>query len=709
MQSGSTTDVSEVIVGRATIELLTDDGRFQGLGSVTINGVVVRSAAVPLRPDISTPDGIRYDTFRLDNIVKDGDDIVLETSAFGTQGLYGEYRDEYDSQQAWPRVVTEPLVDRLDWRLHPEHLELDGVQYDGFSYALRFRSDSRAIHQITMITTWELGGAAEGNTVLSQGQVNPPVYRCEKDTGFTTTCWRQLGYVGDPNGVSFQFSARYSPMQCFDFQYGPAGSLIGYWPEFCDVHSVVQKNPGEDVVFSVDKCLLPLGSDVSFAPKSILFAAAPAEGAGEHLMRDRWLRALEEAQRVMRDAFGIRKPYLLPETGVLYRCGLDEQGKLLVYIAGEPHEPQDTLAGWAKYLPALAAAGVRRIFPEPMAESDITEIGYDYKIQTGVHGDLVMSSICNVWEYRMSDFWGGWDAWENFYQKGKAAGMEVGHWIGMHLSCNAPILAEHPEFVCRAVNTRPHSGGYIINLTSGLNWNTACDWLLESFAEWKRHGLDYIFFDSIGNLGFMGVDYQAQMQPNAAGIARFIGGLNKMGIEAITVEGVSPVGIGRFGMSDNMTENVAASHAVAGQNDWSWWVGHEDMLVGTTAIVRPHANRTEQELQAQIFRALANGSLLMFGDEGDADDWPKNLDQTADAYHTYNQVQALMQSRRLLADGRGVEWQGDSGRVLFAYTAFDYDLPSGAGVEIVKGQQAQRLDATGPLATEPYTIYRISE
>jgi hypothetical protein len=63
----------------------------------------------------------------------------------------------------------------------------------------------------------------------------------------------------------------------------------------------------------------------------------------------------------------------------------------------------------------------------------------------------------------------------------------------------------------------------------------------------------------------------------------------------------------------------------------------------------------------------------------------------------------------LLADGRGVEWQGDSGRVLFAYTAFDYELPAGAGVEIVEGQQARRLATDGLLATEPYTIYRISE
>ena len=124
-----------------------------------------------------------------------------------------------------------------------------------------------------------------------------------------------------------------------------------------------------------------------------------------------------------------------------------------------------------------------------------------------------------------------------------------------------------------------------------------------------------------------------------------------------------------------------------------------------------HAARTDEDAGAQRTEdgGVASAFSDLLHDEGDADDWPKNLEQTADAYHTYNQVQALMQSRRLLADGRGVEWQGDSGRVLFAYTAFDYELPSGAGVEIVKGQQAQRLDADGTLATEPYTIYRISE
>ena len=138
--------------------------------------------------------------------------------------------------------MAPPFADIVEWRLRPETLILEGVAYEGFSYALRFRSNKRSIHQILMVGTWELGGRATGNTLLYQGQVNPPVYTCAKNTTFTTACWRQLGDVGKPDGYSFQFSSRYSPIQCFDFQHGPAGCLYGYWPEFVAVKSLLQKN-----------------------------------------------------------------------------------------------------------------------------------------------------------------------------------------------------------------------------------------------------------------------------------------------------------------------------------------------------------------------------------------------------------------------------------------------------------------------------------
>ncbi len=701
-------------VGDATVELLeTKQREFLGLGRVSIGNAMLRAATVPLRPLIQTPDGIRYDAFRLDAVRRNGDEVVLVTTAFGRQTMFGQYRDEYDSLLAWPRVEGGPFRDILAWRLRPETLTLDDTTYRGFSYALRFRSRQRSIHQVLMVSTWELGGRATGNTLLNQGQVNPPVYKCAKRTAFTTACWRQLGEVGKPDGYSFQFSSRYSPIQCFDFQYGPAGTLFGYWPDFVDVHSLVQKNLGEDVVFVLDKCLQPLAKNVAFPRKCIMWAPPPDEGAKEHLMHDRWWQALEHAQGRVRAAFHIVSPRIVPEARLLYRTGLDANGKLVMWIAGKPCAPQDTLAAWAKHFPALAAAGARRtMFADAVAETDVTENGYTYKLQKGIHGDLVTGSVCNVWRYRMAEFWGGWKAWEKYYQAGQAAGLEIGHWVGGHLSVNAPILREHPEFVCQHANTRPHAGGYSFNLCSGLNWNVACDWMLEQFAEWKTHGLDYVWFDSLGNIGLMGVDYKHHMQANAAGIGRFLGGLSRLGIRAIGVEGISPFGIGRFGLADNLTENKRAHDSVAGQNDWSWWVGHEDLLFGTAPMVLPHPSRTPQELREQAFRAMANRSLLIFHETGEAsevDSWPANVNRLAPTYHMYNALADLMQHRRLLPARRGVEWQGKAGRrALFAYAAFDYSLPTGARVERVDGDSVTPLAVTGTLKTKPYTAYRIT-
>jgi len=626
--------------------LVSETGEFRGLGTVTVEGVPLRSAAVPLRPEIQTPDGIRYDAFRLEEVRVEGDETLLITTA-----------------------------------------TLDEVTYSGFSYAFRFISEERAVHQLTVVSTWELGGRATGNTLLYQGQVNPPVYTCALDSDFTTACWRTLGRPGQPDNYSFQFSSRYSPHQCCDFQYGPQGCLFGYWPEVVDVHSLVQKNAGEDVVFVLDKCLRPLATHVAFPRKCILWAPAPDEGPAEHA------------------AFDLPTPYVLPEAGTPYRADLDEEGKLVMWVCGKAVPPHRVLAAWAEQFPALRDMGIRRLFPEVIAESDISENGYTYKLMTGIHGDLVTSSVCNVWRYRPAEFWGGWSAWEDFYAAGKEAGLEIGHWIGMHLSPNAPILREHPEFVCRAVNNRPHSGGYMINIGAGLNWHAAFDWLLEQFAEWKQHGLDYLFFDSIGNMGIMGVDFSAHMQPNAEAVVRFVGELGKLGIRAISVEGISPVGVGHFGVSDNMTEKRRAPDAVAGQNDWSWWVNHEDMLVDTTPLLMPHPDRTPQELHEQCFRAVANRSLPML--HASAEGWPEELRRWSYFYQTFNTLRPLMRRRHLLPERRGVRWTSPAGEALFAYRAFDHPLPAGARVERVVGEECTPVACKGVLQTEPYTAYRI--
>ncbi len=417
---------------RVNIELATGvDGAFLGLGRITVEGTPLRSAMIPLRPDISTPDGIRYDTFRLEEIREEDDGVVLVTTALGTQEVYGEYRDEYDNPLAWPRVPTGAIADRLEWRLRPETLTLDGVDYTGFSYAFRFVSAARAIHLLTVVATWELGGQAAGNTLLYQGQVNPPVHQCTPESAYTTACWRTLGRPGQPDNYSFQFSSRYSPLQCCDFHYGAPGNLFAYWPQVVDVHSLVQKNAGEDVVFVLDRCFMPLATEVNFPRKCVLRAPPPAEGMTEEAMHDRWLLALQHAQRVVREAYAVPAPYLLPETGSnAFHCSPDERGKLVMSVRGKPYPPEQILAAWAETFPTLAECGIRRFFPEVAAESDVTENGYTYKLMDGIDGGLVTSSVCNVWRYRPAAFWGGWPAWEDFYQAGKGHGLEIGHWVG---------------------------------------------------------------------------------------------------------------------------------------------------------------------------------------------------------------------------------------------------------------------------------------
>jgi len=103
--------------------------------------------------------------------------------------------------------------------------------------------------------------------------------------------------------------------------------------------------------------------------------------------------------------------------------------------------------------------------------------------------------------------------------------------------------------------------------------------------------------------------------------------------------------------------------------------------VETAFIVQPHPTRTKRELKEQCFRAMANRSLLMFQGHGNhPTKWPANPGQGGGILPAFNHVQPFMKHRHLLPNRQGVEWTGEEGRVLFAYTAFDYPPPFPNGV-----------------------------
>ncbi|MFA6293040.1 MAG: hypothetical protein WC637_14730, partial [Victivallales bacterium] len=161
------------------VQIVLDGKILLGIGAVKIKGVQMRSAEVPIRPDFSTPDALHYQDFVLQEIIKDGKKTILKTSAVGRQEVFGEIMDEYSYNLAFPTLRSR-VEDRLDWILEPQELELDGEKYAGFSLGFKFASPRNKIHRLVTVSTWEIGGKADGNTIYHQAYSCPPVFSCIK-------------------------------------------------------------------------------------------------------------------------------------------------------------------------------------------------------------------------------------------------------------------------------------------------------------------------------------------------------------------------------------------------------------------------------------------------------------------------------------------------------------------------------------------------
>ena len=88
-----TTNVT--LLGDIRIELLiSPDGFFRGLGAITVRGVPLRNAEVPLRIQMDTHDGILYTQLRLREIVPLADGgHELRLAALGLP--WGVWRNHY--------------------------------------------------------------------------------------------------------------------------------------------------------------------------------------------------------------------------------------------------------------------------------------------------------------------------------------------------------------------------------------------------------------------------------------------------------------------------------------------------------------------------------------------------------------------------------------------------------------------------------------
>ena len=706
-----------------TLTLLTDGDRLLGLGEVTVAGVPLRSGAVPLRPDFSTLDAVHYQDFLLQSVDTAPDGAVtVRTTALGRPEVFSnDLMDEYD----WTLTslqVRGVQQDRLDWIFTPQELTLDGERYVGFSLGFRFSSEKNKIHRLMTLGTWEIGGRATGNTLYFQSQVGPPVYEAELDTHYTSACLQRLDLWHSPAGNSYQLCPRWGSAQPFDFLAAQEGVLLGYWQDPHSAKCLLQKNPGEEVLFVLDEYDFPLAAEVTIPAKHVLFSPAPPEGRAPHEIVNMWTRALEHTGDIIRGFFGIKNCYPIPSGSVPVfagknSCSIAESRegprpdwgwriegnkfylKLLDGENVEEVESHDYLHWTADHiLPRLAAAGVHRTaLDHPIHESDFSELAFLCHAQIGWHSDIYCSSVCGTHRYQPAAFWGGWEGWNYYRDRARAYGIMTGHWVGLHLTPRAAIVQEHPEYLIRHANTKNFGGGYGHQCICSINWCTgAKQWFLDDLRRWHDEGgLEWIFFDSWPNLACLSANYGGNCEPMQWEMGDVLHQLQEIGYKWFSFEGTSPFGVHQYGLSDPLQDYEGhVLQGVAGQNDFGKLIGHEYMAYNTQ-FLGPEINpgRGEVPRREWSFRYMANRSLTLVSDE--------------DAL-TYEALLPCLEKRYLLPDDQGVRWESPAGQALFAYQSFAYAVPPGKrAVKLVAGHPTPVDAPNGVLQTEPWTAYGI--
>ena len=677
---------------------------FLGIGDVRIDGVKLRSERVPLATRLDTPDGVLYTKYYLDAVTPashGGAEVRLR--AIGYPWGRTEYADDYGQPLVNLSLPPSTVEDRLILTLRPAALSLGGMDWRGFSYSYRFESDGRRIHRLMVRSTWEIGGSIVGNTVLSQGQCNMPVYRGQRQTLFTTACLRTLDQYSSPQGNSFQLGPRAGLIQGFDFQFSEQGVLFQYWPDFRSISSLVESPRGSTLLHVVDEHRVAMSRRVATTPKCVLFCAG---AFAECECRDLWWHAHERVYGGIRKRFGITPTRVVPEMDQAYTARFFGR-KFKMTVQGVPVDPPEVLYALAdKTLPVMARQGVKRFMPEVSTQSDVTELGLRRKLDDGIHGDLHCSSVCATHRFLPSDFWGGIKAWRYLADKARSLGMEIGCWFAPHFSPRAPIFREHPEYRMIDVTGLPAGGGYGFQTITVADWNTGIyDWVLNDFRRWQSEGgLDYIFTDSFSNMGLLQVNYAAAMRTNLEPLGRFYADLQKLGIASFSFESVSPYGISRFGVADLRGDLMGQDHAVAGQNDFGWWVGEEDMAFGL-CLATEARRRSERELRAIAFRIMASRGYLMLGNLRDErhrlPDWLTAL------HRTYNGALPHMRTRQLLPDDGGVRWTDGATEVLWLFRDCATPRSPGRTVERIAAGPFVPLASSERSTLRAWRVYRL--
>lgn len=696
----------QVRIGSAVLDWTVDDGGvITGLGGVEIDGVRLMDPSFPSLFIFQGPEGWDYRAFRHLETVAEGESIVIRTTAIGSMADASWYRDQYDHDiLRLGRPLQAPSLE-VDFVLAPAESRYAGAAFSGFSISWRIRCEGAKLGRLRWQQHWEIGGSAEGNTVYWQSQIASPVETFTKEQGWDSFCWKSLLRAKVDENISMQMNCRAAYHQLFDMLSSHQGVFLGYFPKAQSVQTATRKNAGEDCYHVFESLEFPLAASREIGGKILLFSreAGTTEAARQNLWFD-VNAALEDSYR---EQTGIAKSRVLP-TMTHWMWGAFAEGSRLFYDPRGTGErvPAERYLEWLgeNEMPLAREKGFRRFWTRPYCVSDASEEMFRNKSMQGrsvMDGDVTIGSCCCVWSYTPSAMYGGGAMAKRFYDMGRAQGLEIGIWVGNHLSTKSPMLRKHPEWVLKDRNFSNPAGGYDDQIMAVVNWNSpARDWILADLVAWKKdYGLDFIFFDSLGNLGLKTRNYAVEdLADNFDGIMRFVADIRRAGIEVIC-EGRSFIGAPHFGIS-NDGNMESESDPLRGQNSLGWFLNHEAMFTGMEAFTENNTRVPAARLVPMHFRAMAGGGLL------DIHGGPAELEGH---FRIYNRVCEFMSHRTVLEDGRGVLWDSPQGtRVCFVFKAGRLELPAAGRIRRVDPEGLHEMGTDRWIQAEAWTVYLVA-
>lgn len=683
-----------------SLEPRTEGDRFLGIAGVWCGETPLRDPILPWIVYAESEDGFRFESFRGLRVRREDPWTVLEFVAEGTWLPRVQEADMMGDSRIRTRRLRAPEA-VVRWRFRPITERIWENEWTGLAMQVEVDCPGHPIHWLLEDTTWEIGGAAEGCTLIQQDVTSIDLeQQVRADSVFSTIECFKHGESTDGEQVTGTFPMDMMP-RCagaspLDFQVKGDVALALFAEKPGLTRARLEKFRSENVIHYTDRPFFPL-TETAAAPERKLLVYRHPQPLKRHEWRNRWLDAFTEVRRRIHASYGFALEIPTPQ--------------LWVFLWNPELEPRG--AAWTDAihaaLPEYKRLGYYDVFTHGVWEGTSNDPHSPHH------------NICCNYDYRYAPEFGGPEAMKRLFDAAHELGIQMWQWFGLQLDQHAPLWKEHPDWMLREANGDPWDGNYQI-LTCGRFRTGFRDYLLQRVKQVKDDtGLDNIFWDSYQNLGVTCVDWQApDKAPQAEEVWRFQAELQRYGFrqrcEVVTIFGITNVGMYGF--------DEAVRGGAMHRRRWSRTVRNDEAFAWldcSPAFFDDDPYTADKLSPKYYFWLLGHRSVPVlearpWGTACAADPAPEDgsylpgktlADQYARVNHLYHAVLPHMARLRATEGGRYTLWLDEDNQpaVIWAFEDAEMDY-SGPAADMETDMQFR---AEGRVRLEAGHVYRLGE